>query len=133
MIFDDFIWLPKALIHGATSSAGTVFLVGMNTYARLPYFGQGVSAPLWAVAFAGGVIASLASDAVHNYVKDEIHIKQKAQDEASLFLGAVLSGLFFYGSFYITGPDLANDIGYVKSFAVGAGSEIAASFIANMI
>ena len=85
------------------------------------------------VAFAGGALASLASDAVHSFVKDEIHLKQKAQDEASLFLGTVLSGLFYYGSFYLTGPDLASQLGYFKCFAVGAGSEIAASFLANVL
>ena len=132
MLFtDDMVWLPKAIVHAACASAGTVFLVGANSYARLPYLGT--SAPLWLVSFGAGALASLSSDAVHTFVKDEIHLKQKAQDEASLFLGAVLSGLFFYGSFYLTGPDLANEVGYIKSFAVGAGSEIAASFLANMI
>ena len=132
MLFnDDLVWLPKALVHGAVSSAATVYLTGAST-ARIDTL-DGIMVPFWAVSFAGGVISSLASDAIHTIVKDEIHLKQKAEDEASLFLGALLSGLIYYGSFYLTGPDIANDIGYVKGIAIGAASEIAASFLGNML
>ena len=133
MIFDEYVWIPKALIHGGCSSAGTVFLCGTGLRSWIPMLGNGVSVPLWAIAFVSGAAAGSVSDAIHIFVKDEIHIKQKAQDEAAMFLGALVSGLLYYGTVYAVNSGLAGDIGYVKSFAVGAGAELAASFLSNML
>ena len=132
MLFnDDMVWLPKAAIHGAVSGFSTSFLVTQGERVYLPYLK--VDVPIWAVGFCSGVLSSFGSDIVHNIVKDDVHIKNKTQDEVSMFLSALLGGLFFYGSLYLSGPTLPDEVGYLKSFAIGAAGEIASAFGASLL
>ena len=126
----DSSWIPKSVAQGALSAIGGYCLLG-NAKFDLPYFET--NAPAYLINFAIGVAGSLISDGVHSFVKKDVHVSRKAQDEASLLLSSVLSGFLFNGGLYITNAKLPADFGMVSAFAVGAGSEIASSFVVDML
>ena len=120
----------KALIQGAITSCATGLYYGMNALARIPYCGD---CKLVYVAFGVGTVTSLVNDYVHKFVKDEIHIKKKAEDQASMMLGAGIGAVAYHISLSVLNPALARDTGMYMNGAIGAGSEIAGAFVYNLI
>ena len=120
----------KAAIQGAITSAASCLYYGTNALARIPYFKD---VRLCYVAFGVGAVTSLVNDYVHKFVKDEIHIKNKAQDQASLMLGAGLGAVMYHISLSVLNPALARDTGMYMNGAIGAGSELSGSFVYNLI
>ena len=88
--------------------------------------------PSWAVCASTGAIASVVSDQVHNFVKEEIHINQKASDEASMVIGAAISSASLYGVLYIMNRNLAAEFGYGCAVAAGTAGEFGAAFLVNL-
>ena len=127
--------IVKALLQGGLTSLASVYYVlntsNENIYIRIPMLNR--TLPVWAVAGALGTISSFASDGMHKFIKKEIPINAKAQDEASLVLGALMSGGLFAGALYLTNPSALQEYGLINALAVGGGSELASSFITNMI
>ena len=126
----DSSWIPKSVAQGALSAFGGYCLLG-NPRFEIPYLNT--SAPGYLVNFLVGVASSLISDGVHSFVKKDVHISRKAQDEASLLLSSVLSGFLFNAGLYVTNTNLPGDFGMVSGFAVGAGSDIASSFVVDVL
>lgn len=120
----------KALIQGAITSCATGLYYGTGAVARIPYIGD---TRLLYVAFGVGGITSLVNDYVHKFVKDEVHIKKKAEDQASMLLGAGIGAVAYHISLSVLNPALARDTGMYMNGAIGAGSEIGGSFIYNLI
>ena len=72
-----------------------------------------------------GAVASLASDYIHTFVKNEIPLRQKAADEASLIIGGLVSAGTFSAALYCDGLSSA--------VIVSVGAELASSFLINMM
>ena len=93
----------KALLQGGMTSLASVYYVlntsSENMFIRIPMLDR--TLPAWAVAGVLGGVSSLASDGLHQFIKKEVPINAKASDEASLVLGALLSGGFFAGTLYL--------------------------------
>ena len=127
--------IVKALLQGGLTSLASVYYVlntsNENMYIRISLLNR--TLPVWAVAGALGSVSSLASDGLHKFVKKEVPINSKAQDEASMVLGALLSGGLFAGALYLTNASALQEYGMINAIGVGAGSEIASSFITNML
>ena len=122
--------VEKALIQGAITSCATGLYYGMNALANVPYVGN---TKLAYVAFAVGGVTSLANDAVHKLVKDEVHIAKKAEDQASVVLGAGVGAIMYHFALCAINPALGRDTGLAMNAAIGGGSEIAGSFVYNLI
>ena len=122
--------LEKAAIQGLVTGGATGLYYGTNAIANIPYFND---VKLCYVAFGVGAFTSLANDYVHKFVKDEIHVKHKAEDQASLILGAGVGAALYHLSLSVLNPALARDTGLYMNAAIGGGSEVAGSFLYNLI
>ena len=120
----------KAVIQGAITSCATGLYYGTSALARVPLVGD---TKLMYVAFGVGSITSLLNDYVHKFVKDEVHIKKKAEDQASMVLGAGIGAVAYHISLSVLNPALARDTGMYLNGAIGGGSELAGSFVYNLI
>lgn len=128
----DFLsFIPKTAAYGATAALGSIYLFGSQMQINLPLVNS--SAPLWMASFGAGMLSSLVADLVHNVVKDEISLEEKAGDQPSLFLGALVAGTTFNVMLYVLNEHLPGEYGWIRAFAVGAGSEIAASYALKML
>lgn len=123
--------LTKAGIHGILTSGASVGIIGVGNNVNIPFLN--VTVPLYIVMFGVGVASSALSDVVHQIVKDDIPLSRKGADQASLVLGAVASGYALQMALALLNPKLPGEFGFATSFAIGAGSELGASFIQNMI
>ena len=122
--------LEKAAIQGAVTGCATALYYGTNAIATIPFVEE---IKLIYVAFGVGAITSLANDYVHKFVKDDIQIKHKASDQASMLLGAGLGAGIYHLSLSALNPALSRDTGLYMNAAIGGGSEVAGSFIYNLI
>lgn len=122
--------VEKSIIQGLTTGIVTGCYYGTNALARVPVVGS--MRLIYVTAIVGGV-TSLLNDYVHNFVKDEVHISKKAEDEASLVLGAGLGAVMYNFSLSAINPSLARDTGIWLNSAIGAGSELAGSFVYNLM
>lgn len=117
--------IEKAGINGIVAGATTCALWGQKSAVYVPYINS--TAPLYALAFGVGAIGSLTGDAVHQFIKSEIHISEKAKDSASMFLGLGINGAMFAGLLYAFDPSVLRDFGVIQAFTLGAGSEFVGS------
>ena len=120
----------KALIQGAVTGGMTGLYYGIRAIARVPYFGD---VKLMYVATVIGGLTSVANDYIHKFVKDEVHIARKAEDQASMVIGTGVGAAMYHLSLTAINPSLARDTGLLMNACVGGGSEIAGSFIYNLI
>ena len=121
--------LEKAGIQAVITGLASTITTGANL--NVPVMGKVV--PLYVFTGLAGGVASIANDLMHYLIKNEIHIAKKAQDEASLYLGAAIGAAAYYGVITFTNPQLTADMGSYIILATGAGAEIASSFTYNMI
>ena len=120
----------KAGIQGAVTGAATCLYYGMNAVARVPFIGD---TKLCYVAACVGVATSVADDLIHKFVKEEVQISKKAEDEASMVIGAGAGAAMYHLSLTAINPALAKDTGLLMNACIGGGSELAGSFIYNLI
>ena len=117
--------LEKAGLNAVAAGAATWFLFGKDANVFVPFVNG--PAPLYALSATAGAVGSIAGDLTHQTVKSEIHISEKAQDSASLFLGLGINGALFSGLLYLYDPQVLSDFGALKAFGVGAAAEFAGS------
>lgn len=122
--------VEKAAIQSLITGGATGLYYGMNAIARIPFVGK---TKLIYVATAVGGLTSLANDLVHRFVKDEVHITRKAEDQASLVIGAGVGAAIYHLSLAAINPSLAYDTGMLMNGCIGGGSEIAGAFVYNLI
>ena len=122
--------LEKAAIQALITGGATGLYYGMNAMARIPYLGD---TKLMYVATGVGGVTSLINDLVHKFVKEEVHIARKAEDQASMVIGTGVGAAMYHLSLSIINPSLANDTGLLMNACIGGGSEIAGSFVYNLI
>ena len=117
--------LEKAGLNGAIAGVATCGLFGTKAAVYVPFVNS--TAPLYALAFGVGALGSVTGDLVHQFIKSEIHISEKASDSASLFLGMGINGGMFAALLYVFDPLVLSDFGVIQAFGVGAASEFAGS------
>ena len=95
--------LEKAAIGGCITSAASVITTGVKwkVPVPIPFTNTPQLLPLWAIAGISGVAASVLNDGAHYLIRNEIPISKKAQDDASLYLGALIGGFTYLGAIYM--------------------------------
>ena len=121
--------LEKAAITGVFTGLASTITTG--SYFNVPFFGM--SCPLYVFTAVAGAVSSVANDGIHYLIKKEIPINKKAQDEASLYLGAIIGAGAYYGVVSIFNQYLTRDIGTYTLLLTGAAAEVAGSLTYNMI
>ena len=127
--------LEKAAITGGITGLASIVTTGSAWNVPCPRifgFGSG-QCPLFVYAAIAGALSSGASDALHYLIRQEIPINKKAQDEGSLYLGALLGAATYYATIYFTNPYLARDLGALTLAVTGAAAEMGSSFIYAML
>lgn len=124
LVSPEMVFIPKALAQGGLTACGSAYLIP-GAQVRLPYLGT--SLPLWGLSLGVGIAGSILADAAHSFVVKDTHFSKKHKDEASLFLGAMLSGGLFVGGLYLANHMLPGEYGLAKAFAVGAAAELTAA------
>lgn len=123
--------IEKGALFGGASIAATYIGFGqISGSVFLPYIG---AVPFVAFTFGIGVVTSLAVDVIHSFVIEEVAISHKAQDQASMVLGAVSGAAVMTGALYLIAPSLLDDYGLMTAAMIVGGSELAGSFIYNLI
>ena len=120
--------LEKSAIQGVATGIATCVYYGMNAKARI--FGSNTK--LCYIGAIAGAVSSLLNDAVHSYVKNEVPIRKKAEDQASVGLGVAVGALMYNYVLFLANPNLARDTGIVANSLIGGGSEYAGSFLYNL-
>ena len=123
--------LEKGLIHAAATGSAGGILYGFNTPTKVPY--MRTTLPLFVVCAAAGFITSGATDLLHTYTMKHISINKKAEDEASLVLGAAASGLIFYSMLNILNPRFVSDYGKWYVLGTGAAADVVSSMAYNLV
>lgn len=121
--------LEKSAIQGLTTGLFTCVYYGSYAQARIPYIGQ---TRLCYIGAGIGAITSLLNDLVHKFVKEEIPIREKANDEMSVALGVGVGAVMYNYILFLANPNLARDTGIVANSLIGGGSEFAGSFLYNL-
>ena len=80
-----------------------------------------------------GAISSANSDVIHTYIKKELPISAKTQEQSRVILGALLGGSIMTLGLYLTNGDAIKKYGLFNALLVGGASDILASFGTNMI
>ena len=122
--------VEKAAVQAIITGGATGLYYGMNALARVPYFGD---TKLMYVATVVGGVTSLANDLIHKFVKEEVHIARKAEDQASMVIGAGVGAAMYHLALTGLNPALAGDTGLLMNACIGGGSEIGGSFVYNLI
>jgi hypothetical protein len=122
--------VEKAALQAVITGGVTALYYGMSAVARVPYCGD---CKLMYVATVVGGVTSLVNDLIHQFVKEEVHIARKAEDQASLLIGAGVGAAIYHLSLTAINPALARDTGLLMNASIGGGSEIAGSFVYNLI
>ena len=122
--------IEKAAIQGAVTGLATCAYYGMYTRAYVPYIGP---TRLCYIATGVGALTSVLNDVVHKFLKEEVPIRKKAEDYASIALGASTGAVLYHYTMFLINPTLAEDTGLFTNAAIGGGSEFAGSFIYNLL
>lgn len=124
----------KAGIQGGLVSLASCYYIFRGTGIRnLKVASMNSKMPMWLATFGLGAVGSLASDGIHQLVKDEIPIGSKAQDEASLIIGSLVSAGVLTAGLYLINKRALSEYGLWNSVLVGGLSEIGSSFGTNLI
>ena len=121
--------IEKSLINAGITGLVTCMYYGYYQRAQVPYIGP---AKLCYVAGAVGGITSIANDLMHTFVKEEVPIRKKAEDQASVVLGAGVGAVMYNYTMCLVNPSLCEDTGIITNSIIGGGSEIASSFLYNL-
>lgn len=128
--------LEKAAISTVITATASMLTTGAKWRVPCPsIFGlmRNQTCPLFVFAGLSGGIASLVNDGLHKLVKNEVHISKKAQDDASLYLGAVVGAASYYATIYFLNPYLVRDLGTWTILATGTIAETASNFAYDLI
>ena len=123
--------LEKAAISSAITGVASMLTTGAKL--KTPIVFLRGNCPLFVFTGLAGAITSVLNDGIHYLIKNEVHISKKAQDEASLYLGALAGAGVYYLVIYAVNPYLARDMGYKTLLATGAVAEIGSSFTYDLI
>ena len=127
--------IVKAVIQGILTSTVSVYWVlnkgSRSLYVNLPL----IKRPIPISVFMGvlGAIASAGSDGIHTFIKKELPISAKTQEQSSMILGALLGGSIMTLGLYLTNGDAIKEYGLFNALLVGGASDILASWGTNMI
>ena len=117
--------LEKSGINGIVTGAVTASYFGLDASVVPPF--MSMTMPLYIVTFLGGCIASLATDGLHLFLKEEVPISRKANDRASVIAGLAINAVIFTGLLELYDGATARDFGRFTALLVGAGSEFASA------
>ena len=117
--------VEKAGINGILCGALTVPLFGTGAVLNAPFTNS--TMPLWLYAFLIGSVSSGVGDVAHLAMKQDVAISEKWNNRSTLLISAGLNAALFYGSMYVFTPQVANDIGIVKSLIIAGGGELMGS------
>ena len=115
--------IEKAGINGIVTGAVTASYFGLGASVVPPF--MNMTMPLYIVTFLGGCVASLATDGLHTFLKEEIPISKKANDRASVIAGLAINAIIFTGLLEVYDSTVATDFGRFTALLLGAGSEFA--------
>ena len=121
--------LEKSLIQGATTGLITCAYFGANALANVPYFNN---VRLCYVAGIVGAGTSIINDIVHDFVKAEVPIRKKANDQMSMLLGVGVGAVVYNYGLALVNPNLARDTGFITNSIIGGVSEFSGSFLYNV-
>ena len=128
MIFES---IAKMAIMGASTAGGLMLFGNIQRGSSVEILGQRI--PIWAVGAVGGAVASGVSDAIHPLIQENININKKFEHNASLLMGALISGATLTGLLFAVNQDFLRVTGMTRMFLIGSGSEIAGAFVASIV
>ena len=120
--------LEKSVIQGAVTGLATCIYYGSAAQARA----LGMKTRLCYVGAGVGAVTSLINDFVHSYVKEEVPVRKKAEDQLSMGVGVGVGALVYNYMLFLVNPNLARDTGIVANSIIGGSSEFAGSFLYNL-
>ena len=82
--------LPKALLSGATYSAGTMLVFPADISATVPIFGTNV--PVMGLSFAAGVAGSLAGDLAASILFPLVPFNERIKKGSTALVDGIISG-----------------------------------------
>lgn len=121
--------IEKATIQAGVTGLATCLYYGTYARATIPYIG---TTRLCYVAAGVGAVTSVINDVVHKYVKEEVPIRKKAEDYASIGLGVGIGAVMYNYSLCLVNPNLCRDTGIIANSIIGGGSEFGGSFLYNL-
>lgn len=122
------ISIPKAAIQGLALGAFTKFSEP-RAQVYVPMIGQRI--PLYLIAGAGGVGASVMGDIVHSYVLPHIPTLKKYSVQESAILSPAINAGSYLGTFYLLNPDTIKTIGALQLVGEAVASDIGAHYVAD--
>lgn len=123
-------FLQKGSVHGVISVlSGSILIRKMPTEAfRLANLNMNV--PLWVFLFGAGLVSSVVSDTVHNFIREEVPLGQKFTDNVSLITSGLVGGGSMMGVFYLLkGQKAYVSFSPMMVFGMGMSAEILSDII----
>lgn len=127
--------LVKAVIQGILTSTATTYWVlnrgQRSLYINLPLVNQTI--PVYVFTGILGSLSSMGSDLLHTFIRNEVPVSSKTQEQGSMILGALLGGAIFSAGLYLTNKQAINEYGLWNAMLIGGASDVIASFGSNLI
>ena len=120
--------IEKSAIQGVVTGIATCAWYGTGAQARI--FGK--QTKLCYIGAVAGAVTSILNDVVHSFVKEEIPVRKKAEDQLSIGIGVGTGAVMYNFVLLLANPNLARDTGVLTNAVVGGGSEFVGSFLYNL-
>jgi len=123
--------LEKSTMQAIATGGMARILLSETPQVLIPFLDRTV--PIWLFGGVVGFVASHINDIVHRITKSEVHIREKALDEASMLIGAIVGGGSFVGVLALMNTDYVTGFGLYQALGVGAAGELIGSFAFNLL
>ena len=123
--------IEKGALQAAATGVLTFAVASKTPYVVMPIVNMVV--PVWVFGATTGFAASLLNDVVHSYVKENIHLREKAQDEASMLIGAIVGAGTFLGVLGLMNTNYISELGLWSTLSIGSAGDLIGSFLYNQI
>ena len=123
--------LEKSTMQAIATGVMSRVIMRDTPHVLIPLLNRTV--PIWLFGGLVGFAASHINDGIHSLVKSEVHIREKALDEASMVIAALVGGITYWGILALLDTAYVEQFGYYNSFGTGAAGEIIGSFAFNLL
>lgn len=128
MFYDS---IEKGAISGISTGLLSAFALSNTPLVMMPIINRPV--PVWIFGALVGFGSSVATDSIHSLVKSEVHLREKALDEASMIIGALVGAGSFMGILALLSPQYVAEFGLYNALGVGASGDLIGSFLFHQI
>lgn len=121
----------KAVSSGAVASIASKYILGIDAQVPIPFLNTNINSMLAYGLVVGG--ASAINEATKDFTLPLLGLDKGIVSTGQMIAGPALTGFATVGlSYIVNGMELPSTKGAVNGFLLGAGSDMAGSYVSSM-